>query len=260
MIRSIWIVVQILFFAQIIFAQKQYQLAPPLAGFASVFFDKNTTLSLEFNQPGSSIRCTTDGSEPVATSQLYQEPLIISQNSIIIKAKSFATGFIPSETIAFQFFSKGKPIANISSSAPSPKYAGNGSSTLIDNKSGGTNHGNHAWLGFDSDSVVFNLFLEKGTGVSKVLLHGLNNQGAWIFPPARVDVYSVEENTTLLLKSQSFKTIKESTTEAKPLWIDLPATTVKQLRMVVFPLAALPDWHPGKGSKAWLFMDEIKLY
>lgn len=260
MIRSIWIIVQFLFFAQVIFAQKQYQLAPPLAGFASVFFDKTTTLSFEFNQPGSSIRYTTDGSEPVVTSQLYQKPLIISQNSIIINAKSFSTGFIPSETVAIQFFSKGKPIANISSSTPNPKYAGNGPSALMDNKSGGTNHGNKAWLGFDSDSVVVDLFLEKGISVSKVLLHGLNNQPAWIFPPARVDVYSVEENKTLLLKSQSFETIKEAKTETKAIWIDLPATTVKQLRMVVFPIAALPDWHPGKGSKAWVFMDEIKLY
>jgi Fn3 associated len=252
MIRSIWIIVQILFFAQVIFAQKQYQLAPPLAGFASVFFNKTTTLSFEFNQPGSSIRYTTDGSEPVTSSQLYQEPLIIRQNAIIIKARSFATGFIPSETVAIQFFSKGKPVTNMKLS--------NGASTLIDNKSGGTNHGNQAWLGFDSDSVVIDLFPEQGTVVSKVLLHGLNNQGAWIFPPARVDVYSVEENTTLLLKSQSFETIKEATTETKAIWVDLPENTVKQLRIVVFPIAALPDWHPGKGNKAWLFMDEIKLY
>lgn len=258
--RSIWMMVQFLFFAQFIFAQKQYQLAPPLARFASVFFENSTTLSFQFDQPGSSILYTTDGSEPLATSHLYQEPIIIRHNSAMVKAKSFAPGFIASETVAVQFFSEGKSFANISCSAPNPKYAGNGPSTLMDNKSGGTNHGNQAWLGFDSDSVVVDLFFEISTSVSKVLLHVLNNQGAWIFPPVRMDVYSVEENKTLLLKSQSFETNGESKTAAKAIWMDLPANKEKQLRIVVFPMASLPEWHPGKGNKAWLFMDEIKLY
>lgn len=33
-----------------------------------------------------------------------------------------------------------------------------------------------------------------------------------------------------------------------------------KLKLVLLPLKKIPDWHPGKGKHAWLFIDEIKVY
>jgi hypothetical protein len=130
----------------------------------------------------------------------------------------------------------------------------------MDNLSGGTNHNSTAWLGYDSDSIVADISMEKPAKISQVLLHVLSNQGAWIFAPQKVHVYSLENQELSLLQSQTFETSKDQATTAKALLIDLPPVMTSRLRIVVYPLAALPEWHAGKGNKAWCFMDEIKIY
>ena len=250
----------LLLFAQTIFAQKIYQLAPPLAKVASVFFYKKTSLSFAFNQPGSSIHYTTDGTEPTLASPRYQKPISVSTHKVMVKAKSFADGFLSSEMVQVPFFSQGHAISKLHISATNPQYAGNGETGLKDNKSGGANHSNGTWMGFDSDSVVIDLSLKKRARISQVLLHVLNSQGAWIFVPAAVDCYTIKNNKPTLIKSQTFETVKETEAKAEALFIDLQAIPIKNLRIVVFPLGAMPEWHVGKGKKAWLFLDEIKLY
>lgn len=245
---------------QCLCAQKQYQLAPPIATFESVFFQKKMALAFKFEQPGTLIRYTTDGGEPNDASQPYRQPLVISKHLTIIKAKSFGDGLIPSETLTVQFFSTGHKIATLNTSAPNPKYTGNGAYALKDNKSSGTNHNDPAWLGFDGDSVIIDLSLEKYSDVSRLLLHILNNQGAWIFLPEKIDVYQVDGNNPVLVSSKSFETMKEPGTEVQALMVDFPVTRAKEFRIVVFPVKSIPPWHPGKGNKGWFFMDEIKLY
>lgn len=254
------IILLLQFASLFLFAQKQYQLAQPIAKFESVFFDKKMSLALAFNQPGSTIRYTTDGSEPTENSKKYQEEIIINKHFTTIKAKSFAGGFMPSETLTNQFFSLGQKITTINTSPPNPKYPGTGNFGLNDNKSGGKSLNHNTWLGFDSDSVTIDLSLEKTAEITQVLLHVLNNQGAWIFLPEKIEVYRVDGNTPMLLASQSFETMKEPDTEAKALVIDFQAIKAKELRIIIVPLASLPDWHAGKGRKAWFFVDEIKLY
>jgi hypothetical protein len=38
---------------------------------------------------------------------------------------------------------------------------------------------------------------------------------------------------------------------------EFAATDVKYIKVVAKPLAKLPKWHPGKGEKAWIFIDEV---
>ena len=33
--------------------------------------------------------------------------------------------------------------------------------------------------------------------------------------------------------------------------------TVKYIKIIGNPVAKLPAWHPGKGEKAWIFVDEV---
>jgi hypothetical protein len=33
--------------------------------------------------------------------------------------------------------------------------------------------------------------------------------------------------------------------------------TVKYIKIIATPVGKLPAWHPGKGDKAWIFIDEI---
>ena len=33
--------------------------------------------------------------------------------------------------------------------------------------------------------------------------------------------------------------------------------TVNYIKIIGNPVAKLPAWHPGKGDKAWIFVDEV---
>jgi hexosaminidase len=65
-------------------------------------------VSLTCELPDAQIRYTTDGSEPNDTSQLYTEPILLSQTSTI-KAKAFS-GLNSSAKVFSQTFTLSKPI------------------------------------------------------------------------------------------------------------------------------------------------------
>jgi hypothetical protein len=39
--------------------------------------------------------------------------------------------------------------------------------------------------------------------------------------------------------------------------IDIPQSTYKWYKIIAKNVSKLPVWHPGKGDKAWIFIDEI---
>ena len=241
-------------------AQRSYQLAPPFAVYNSAFFEKSTQLKLEFRQPGGAIHFTTDGTEPTEQSAIYKKPIEIKGQYSVVKARCFANGFLASETTTLQFFGSGIPMEVISTSPPNEKYKGSGSRALMDNQSGSTQPGHLAWLGFDSDSIIIDLGLKKVELISKLMLHILHNQPAWIFPPQRIRVLNLAAKENTVLADQNMETVQQASSEANALFLAIPPVHTQSLRLVLYPLASLPSWHTGSGSKAWLFIDEIKLY
>ncbi len=59
------------------------------------FFNGNIEVAVTSATPGASIRYTLDGSEPDASSLLYNAPLQIEQNTTL-RARAFANGYLPS--------------------------------------------------------------------------------------------------------------------------------------------------------------------
>lgn len=78
-------------------------LSPPLFSKSSGRYGASQQLELSSETTGSSIRFTTDGSEPTTTSSLYTTSLSLS-STIIIKAKVFKDGYLPSKTRSNTYF------------------------------------------------------------------------------------------------------------------------------------------------------------
>jgi hypothetical protein len=230
--------------------------------YESVFFKNAATLSIGFAQPGCSVRYTTDGSEPTGSSALYSKPIAVNRNTTIT-ARAFGQGFTPSAPVQVSFWHAGLPFAVTSSTAPNERYTANGAAALADNKGGNTNHGSGTWLGYDTDSVVIDLAAMGNTNVRSIMLHCLQNQGAWIFLPERIRVYSLNKDgvQAALLASADLPAKQEEVTSAKPLQVPLAqAFGGNGLRIIIYPVKQLPEWHAGKGLHAWFFIDELKLY
>lgn len=243
----------------LVIAQKQYRLTPPLAKFESLFFDQATAIEFAFRQQGAVIRYTTDGSEPTATSAVYEKPVMVNEHATTIKAKAFASGYNASETISYRFFQKGQRYIVKSHTAPAQQYAGKGTAILHNSKSGSSNFSDGEWLGYDSDSVVLDIWLQQPTPINEIMVHALRHQGAWIFLPEKIKVYTNELNRQQLVMETSYPVEKDAAFGSFPLVIK-PNIAASQLRIVLYPLNPIPEWHQGRGTKAWLFLDELIVY
>lgn len=80
----------------------QPTVATPIITPAGGSYSTAQQVSISTATRGSQIRYTLDGSEPTASSALYGGPFLVS-NSTTVKAKGFATGYLPSATASAQF-------------------------------------------------------------------------------------------------------------------------------------------------------------
>lgn len=75
----------------------------PAASVSSGRYISSQSVALSHTNANATIRYTTDGSEPMETSTIYTTPLSITSTTTL-KAKAFATGFIPSKSEVKTYF------------------------------------------------------------------------------------------------------------------------------------------------------------
>jgi len=262
----------ILFFTYTnLFAQDSFQLAKPLVKYESVFFKDSAKLELKFAQPRAKIYFNIFNSLPTGPfpevtekSLLYKNPLVLKQSFYTVRAKVFAKGFIPSETIQYSFVKDGQKIKRIITTAPNPKYPGSGDSTLFDNKGGIENASSKTWMGFDSDTVWINVELPGKEKISGVLLNFLRNESSWIFLPKKIVAlyYDDEKNMYDPIGSETIQSEVESPAGCSMRLIAPNDKKISawKIAFMIISVNKMPDWHPAKGQHAWCFIDEIKVY
>ncbi len=252
----------LLFLLQDCMGQGAFQLAPPQLIYTSSFFSGSTFFKVIFNQPGVSIHYTTNGNEPTDNDSLYSGPVQVVKRTVV-KIKAFSKDFIPSESVSAIFVADGKAIRRIQYSMPNENYAKNNDNILHDNIGGIANYRSGTWLGYDNDSVILFIDLQKKETIHSILISLLQDENSWIFLPEQVQVfyYSEKEN---LFKPAGAKIFDHHEPGPKHCSIQeiLPAHKIKtdRLKLVLLPLKKIPDWHAGRGKHGWLFIDEIKVY
>ncbi|MBI1780965.1 MAG: chitobiase/beta-hexosaminidase C-terminal domain-containing protein [Sphingobacteriales bacterium] len=245
-------------------AQDSFQLAPPLLKYSSIFFSKQTSLTIKFIQPGAKVYYTTNNEEPTEQSNVYVKPVTISKNFTTIKAKAIGNNFTPSSTESVSFIKDGLPIKNVEFTKPNDKYPGSGSNTLFDNKGGNPAANNNTWLGYDCDTVTISLTLKKEKLIQSVLLNFLQNEPGWIFLPEQITAewYNKKTNSYQLLATENISSEKETAGSSCVYRLLSSAQKIKtdKIRIHILVKKSIPSWHPGKGNHAWMFIDEVKVY
>ena len=217
-----------------------------------------------FAQPNTQIHYTLDGTMPTRQSTLYTGPINITEGFTKVSERVFGADFLPSEVTEAFFIKNGLPVQSVEGTLPHDSYKGSGAATLIDNKGGDTGFSGHTWLGFQRDTVDLVLHLKKKTKVKSVLVNLLRSYGSWIFLPEKIEIYAQDSKskTFQLIDQQSF--IQESDipgSSCVPAIFSLKSgVKTDTIRVRLYLVNPLPDWHPGKGNKSWIFVDEIKVY
>ncbi|WP_242131407.1 chitobiase/beta-hexosaminidase C-terminal domain-containing protein [Aestuariivivens marinum] len=235
--------------------QDQIQITQPRLEATNQLIDSIAYLTASLKLEGTKIYYTTNGESPSENSNLYTSPIKVI-NPGTYKFKAYHPDWKESDIVEKVFYKKGIPIDSIIwHSNASDRYKGVGSLTLNNNKKGTVDFKDTQWLGFDTIAHA-TLQLKIESFVKSITIGYLSDPGSWIFPPAHITVKtSVDGNNfkKLSINLQSIDGISAPSLKH----VDIPiGEDIKYVQVEVKNVSSIPDWHEGKGNKAWLFMDE----
>lgn len=222
------------------------------------FDNKSIDISLKTfdNAP---IYYSLDGTEPTENSTKYEE-LIQLKTTTQLKAIAFrkdGKSKLFDKTFNFNKATM-KDISLHSTTHPSYTYKGAG--TLINGRRGGNSHNNGEWLGFLGTDFHAEIDLGELMDISMASTGILSSPSSWIFAPKKYVVEISEDGETF---TQVFEEEYPDITPTNPAHgiVDLTAQFDTQkarfVRLTIVSTQPIPDWHPGKGGRAFLFVDEI---
>jgi uncharacterized membrane protein len=209
---------------------------------------------------GTTIRYTTDGTDPDSTtSPSYKAPLPL-QKVFLLKARAVKPGWYSSDITQRYFFTSTYVPDSVTLLKPADiKYKAKGGRTLTDLIKSDLGGGTGKWLGFKNNNFEAMLLFDQPVHVSSVTLSMLKDLGGYILPPTDVELWGgTDKNKMKRLGSITPRQpSKGEPNENIAVTCEFAATDVKYIKVVAKPLAKLPKWHPGKGEKAWIFIDEV---
>lgn len=145
----------------------------------------------------------------------------------------------------------------------SPKYPGGSNLPLTD---GIINHVSprwafdyDKWLGFEVDDLDALIDLGEPVMLKQISVRFLDKLDSWIFPPEEVQISISSDGEEFI--NLTVQLDKERAEGGVAFIHHFTALTnnssVRFIRVYAKNVAICPDWHPGDGGKAWMFVDEI---
>lgn len=230
--------------------EQEIPLASPKIETSSAIIDSSVMVTANLRMEGVKIFYTSDGTEPTTKSLPYSNPLKVKDDGVYT-FKAFHPSWKASDPALIKLYKKGIAASGIEwMSGPGNTYPGVGDHTLINHQKGPLNFRDQQWHGFDSTASAEVRFKEK-TYIENLTIGYLVDQNSWIFPPGSVSLYIDGIEITQI----DFDETKQMDSAMLG---DIVIPIGKELNSLKVEItnAILPEWHPGSGNKAWIFMDE----
>ena len=238
-------------------------LTPPVVKNDEFVLNENEKIELKNQIPGVAIRFTTDGTEPDSTSSPVYNEAISVKGFTMIKARSVKDGWYSSPVTTFTFFKKGaRPTTTELINEPNSKYKGDGAVTLIDSKKGlAESYSDPAWLGFREKPFAAYFYFDTAKTISSISISYNKSVQSYLMPPQEIEIWAGDDKNRLKLIKKIFPPqvteAEKNVVRNEGIKVDIGPSTYKCYKIVANNLSKLPKWHPGKGEKAWIFIDEI---
>jgi hexosaminidase len=215
---------------------------------------------LETEIPGLTIRLTTDGTEPGPDSKRYAKPFAVKKTTEV-RAAAFEGRDRLSPAVSAERFlvHAASGCQSVLTSPFSEKYPGGGELALTDGLLGSKGMNDGRWQGFEGQDLDAAIDLGGSRSVRRIAVRCLQNINSWIFLPSSVE-FAVSPD------GQTYETVGVIGNDVPPQLADVvikefaaafEARRVRFVRVRARSVGVVPDWHFGKGGKAWLFADEI---
>ncbi len=219
---------------------------------------------------------TLDGSEPTASSTLYEGPFPLERSATIraITYNDYGEGVISEQYLLSHLAMGAKIKLNTPFSTYKAIYSGGGANALIDGQLGSnTTYADGHWQGYWGDSIDAIIDFGMPKTVHEVSMRFMQNTFDWILAPKWIKVYISDNGKDWKLMNQMHYDMDPRETGMRlrhynvelgilditnQIYVDQPTT--RYLRVVVPNPGPLPEWHPAPGQPSYLFIDEIVVH
>jgi len=239
----------------------EYQITPvPSVHQGSHTFMDSTEVGLSCAMHDAEIHFTLDGSEASMRSPVYQRPFLLRKSTTL---RAFAKGRETPKSYDIEArFIKIPRNRKIKLNTPyAGQYSAGGDLALIDFLRGGENFKTGTWQGYEGVNIDAVVELGADLTVHKLSLGCLQDQGAWIFMPADVTFWTSGDGTNFDKVNTVTNDVDEKADgpRTKEFSVTLKGVKCRYVKVVARNRGMCPAWHPGAGSKAWIFADEISI-
>jgi hypothetical protein len=139
-------------------------------------------------------------------------------------------------------------------------YTAGGQNGLVDGLYGEPNaFGN--WQGFFGDDFEVVVDLGDVRKFKTIEASFLQQYPSWIWLPKEVEFAVSSDGTEFknVYFRKNFTPLNEPGSFIQPFTATLKETYARFVKVVARNIKTCPEWHPGAGEKAWIFIDEIKI-
>lgn len=201
---------------------------------------------------------TTDGSEPNTSSAIFEKPLVI-RNTTTVKAVAVGNNGTRSLTTTAVFHRIPQNWSVNILSHYSSQYSAGGELALIDGVRGNANFSAGSWQGYQGQDFEAVIDLGKVQDISKVGAGFLQDVTSWIWMPRRIEFeFSIDgQKFTPAAMIANEVGDREYDVVVRDFVQTIPARKARYVRVKAYNYGRIPDWHPGKGGEAFIFIDEV---
>lgn len=233
------------------------ELAPPKLEYESTFFDSELIVDVSYNLSETNLFYQL-GSEAPQVLENGQVRLTESGKLSVFAKKEGWEDSPVTEQVFIKVVDNGIKQTTLKH-GPKGGYKAKGVTTLFDLRKGSENFRDGEWLGFGGDDLIVDVELKQSREISAVFISTLDDIGSWIFPPTALEIWGGSE-AGKLSKLQTLDLGRPEGPEPKHMIIHELAFDPQKLKHIQIRAknyGTLPEWHPGKDTPAWLFIDEI---
>ncbi|NTW25060.1 MAG: glycoside hydrolase family 92 protein [Lentimicrobium sp.] len=232
-------------------------LTAPFASPSDRMFKNELLVSLNA-EPGAKITYTIDGSEPGPYSQIYAQPIRITETTNL-KFKAFKPGYESAGAQESSYTRMPEDLEIVSLTEYASQYSGNGKNNLIDGLKGSNDFRLGNWQGFQGQDVEAVLHISHNQPVKSIKTGCFQDINSWIFMPSMIELWSSANGidySKLAEIKNDFPSDKWGVF-VKDFTFENLNINDRYLKVRIVNAGPCPEWHPGKGNPTWIFIDEI---
>ena len=210
-------------------------------------------------QGDAQIHYTLDGSEPDENSPVYTGPIEIRE-TCTLKAKSFRDGFV-TKTYTKEFIghkAMGRPVTI--GTEPHSSYVYSAPDNLTDGILSMDTYTSGDWAGWYDGPFEATVDMNDCGAYESVTLSTYVFKHDWIFNPTDIKVLTSENGKDFTevayVEIETIDNIDDGNGRQEYTLTFTPSEA-RYLKVIANSVTEIPDWHTGKGSPGFLFVDEI---